>query len=63
MINVLIEYVGLVVSVFLLVDGVTEYRRGGSVWWPLLGVALVLTAVYSIYRETRTRRRNRRRQD
>lgn len=49
-------YVGLITSVYLLVQGLRLYRSGSSVLWALGAGVLMLIAGLDIYRQLRTRR-------
>lgn len=49
-------YVGLITSVYLLVQGLRLYRSGSSVLWALGAGAVLLIACFDVYRQLRKRR-------
>ncbi|MBY8876138.1 hypothetical protein [Actinacidiphila acidipaludis] len=52
-ISALASVVGVVVGVMLLVIGIRDYRAGASALWPVLGTAVLLSAVYRLVLDVR----------
>ncbi|MER5717513.1 hypothetical protein [Streptomyces sp. NPDC002132] len=52
-ISVLFPAFGVLASGMLLVLGVREYRSGASVFWLVVGVAIFLSASYTLVRDVR----------
>ncbi|MFD9368353.1 hypothetical protein ACFWA6_11685 [Streptomyces sp. NPDC060020] len=50
-----LDWAGLIPSTLLLVNGIGQYRDGGSVGWPIGGALLVLVSLWVVYRGTARR--------
>ncbi|GAB2929769.1 hypothetical protein GCM10027028_31210 [Streptomyces sundarbansensis] len=53
--NRALDWAGLPLSVLLLTMGVSDYRDGASVGWPIGGAVLVLVSLWVVYRGRRRR--------
>lgn len=45
-----LDWAGLPMSALLLAIGISDYRAGGSVGWPIGGALLLLVSLWVIYR-------------
>lgn len=54
--NRALDWVGPIPAGLLLWNGISQYREGGSVGWPIAGALLVLVSLWPIYRGLRARK-------
>lgn len=50
LLDVVLDWWGLAISALLLAGGISDYRDGGSLAWPIAGAVLVLVSLWVVYR-------------